>query len=368
MVQRAPVEAALRVAPTSPQVLSRAAEAELAEGRPDQAGGLAGLALQSAPFDVRALRVLGLTLEATDPERADQILTLAGNWSLRDDPVHAWLTQQRLRRGDYASAFGHADLLARRREDLRPQLFDLFTTSAAEDPRSRPALADRLAQRPNWRGAYLRHLRAAGTRGVEVQAALATGMAGNEGELTGLELGAIYVQWLQEGRVDGVVALRARLEPGAVPIQDGGFESAEAVPPFGWSLSSRPGLFTMTSERDDGRGHALFVESDGYRGGIGASQHLTLRPGRWKLTLDTRIEEGRSDPRLAWQVVCVGSGQSLGRWRPSHVAPGWNTAGFDFSVPPVGCTVQRLELQSLGGDRRTMVFAWFDDVQIKAYR
>ena len=119
--QRAPVETAIRLAPGSPLVLRRAAESELAAGRVDNAAALSREALSRSPFDVRALRVFGLTeARAGREDEADDILTLAGNWSLRDDPAHAWLVERRLRSGDYVSAFAHADTLVRRRQDLQP--------------------------------------------------------------------------------------------------------------------------------------------------------------------------------------------------------------------------------------------------------
>ncbi|MGV8930453.1 MAG: tetratricopeptide repeat protein, partial [Brevundimonas sp.] len=116
LMQRAPVEAAIRIAPTSPLVLRRAAEAELGADRNDNAAVLGREAFARSPFDVRALRVVGLTeARAGREDQADDILTLAGNWSLRDDPTHAWLVERRLRQGDYSSAFAHADTLVRRR-------------------------------------------------------------------------------------------------------------------------------------------------------------------------------------------------------------------------------------------------------------
>ena len=100
LMQRAPAQLAIRVAPGSPLVLRRAAESELAARRIDNAAALSRDALVRSPFDVRALRVLGLTeARAGREDQADDILTLAGNWSLRDDPAHAWLVERRLRRG-----------------------------------------------------------------------------------------------------------------------------------------------------------------------------------------------------------------------------------------------------------------------------
>ena len=95
---RAPPSIGVRIAATSPEVLRRAAEAEFTAGRPGNAEALAEESLVRAPFNARALRVRGLAAaEAGETEQADQLLTLAGNWSLRDDPAHAWLVEYRLR-------------------------------------------------------------------------------------------------------------------------------------------------------------------------------------------------------------------------------------------------------------------------------
>ena len=60
VIERAPPELAARLAPNSPLVLRRAAEQELLAGRSDNALFLAREALSRAPFDPRALRVVGL--------------------------------------------------------------------------------------------------------------------------------------------------------------------------------------------------------------------------------------------------------------------------------------------------------------------
>src|SRR5690606_14836052 len=61
LMLRAPVDLAIRLAPGSPTVLRRAAESELAAGRIDNAASLSRDALVRSPFDVRALRVIGLS-------------------------------------------------------------------------------------------------------------------------------------------------------------------------------------------------------------------------------------------------------------------------------------------------------------------
>jgi hypothetical protein len=366
LVQRAPVEAAIRVAPGSPAVLSRAAEAEMVAGRVDQARDLAEMALRASPFDVRALRILGLSIARTDEAAADPILTLAGNWSLRDDPSHAWLMQRRLRQGDYVGSFGHADALARRREDLRPGIFRYLATAAAEDPRAVPALLQRVAARPNWRGEFLEYLLAT-DNGPAVQAALAVGLNGRPGALSDTELEMIYVHWLRTGRIPGLVALRETTgRPAPALLVDGGFDGGDGPQPFTWELLTSPGVIPTLSEDDSReRRNALFVQSDGFHAAYVASQLLTLPPGSGTLSYSARLEAGESDPRLRWTITCVETPVQLVTVAVPP-ATDWRRFRLDFIVPREGCTAQWLRLETTQGPRRTSIAAWVDDVAVTA--
>lgn len=365
LVQRAPAEIAIRVAPGSSVVLSRTAEAELVAGRVDQARDLAEMALRAAPFDVRALRILGLSIARTDEVAADPILTLAGNWSLRDDPSHAWLMQRRLRQGDYVGSFGHADTLARRREDLRPGLFRYFAAAAAEDPRAVPALLQRYSAVPNWRPGFFEFLRTA-ENGPSVQAALAVGLDDRAGHLSNTELEVIYLDWLKVGRLPGVLALRERMgRPEPAPLIDGHFNGVEAPQPFRWNLITAPGVTpTLSEDRSRIGQHALFVESDGFQSTMVASQLVTLRPGRGELSFSAWIELGGDDALMQWTLTCVETGQKLADMAIVD-APDWREFRATVDVPPLGCTAQWLRLRTTRGPRRTSVLVWIDDMVLK---
>ena len=365
LVQRAPVEAAIRVAPGSPAVLSRAAEAEMVAGRVDQARDLAEMALRASPFDVRALRILGLSIARTDETAADPILTLAGNWSLRDDPSHAWLMQRRLRQGDYVGSFGHADALARRREDLRPGIFRYFATAAAEDPRAVPALLQRYAVRPNWRPDFFEFLRTA-ENGPQVQAALVVGLDGRAGALSDHELEIIYLDWLQAGRLPGLLALRERTgRPAPATVIDGGFDGAATPRPFRWDLPTSPGVTpTLSEDRSREGQNALFVESDGFLSVYVASQLLTLPAGPGTFAYSAWIEAGGPDPRMRWAITCLESGAELMSVAVPD-APEWRAFRAGFVVPTQGCSAQWLRLETVRGPRRTSILAWFDDVSLR---
>tara|TARA_R110002051_G_scaffold51427_1_gene98609 strand:- start:2074 stop:3297 length:1224 start_codon:yes stop_codon:yes gene_type:complete len=367
-VQRLPVEQAIRLSPGSPVVLGRAAEAELAAERIDNADDLARQSLRRAPFNVQALRVLGLTTaEQGRKPQADDMLTLAGNWSLRDDPSHAWLMDYRLSRGDYGSAFAHADTLARRREDMRPQLFRLFTVAATTDPRALPVLASLLAADPPWRATYLYELYQT-EAGLGLAANLAIALQPARTPYSTSELAVLYLQLLSRNRLEAMAAVRNRLDrPKAeVPLVNGNFGPLESPLPFEWRLFNASGAVAEILP-DDVRGDsALRAQFGSYASAPLAEQLLQLEPGVYRLSGEARSEIGDSDARLAWAVTCFETGSRIGESR--IVTPpgetGWKPFSFGFEVPTRGCSAQWIRLVPSPGDRRTTVVAWYDRLSI----
>lgn len=375
MIQRAPAEIAIRLAPTSPLVLRRAAESEFAAGqkasnpaRYDNAASLSREALARSPFDVRALRVVGLTeARAGREDDADDILTLAGNWSLRDDPAHAWLVEHRLKRGDYASAFAHADTLVRRREDIRPGVFNLFTTAATLDgPRALPQVAVLLSARPPWRQAYLESLHA-DARGLQVAVNLAVLLQAGRAPLSNDELHQLYIQLLEKGQLDAVRVVRSRLNrpSSATLVTNGGFGDASAPQPFQWRLAQDAGVIAEIVP-DDVRpaDPALRVDYDGYTGSRIAEQLVFLAPGRYRLSAESRAEQGDAGARLAMTLTCApGDLRILSAPAAAPGAEVWTPFSVSFSVP-ANCPAQWLRLETRPGDTRERVAAWLDKVAI----
>ncbi len=369
LVQRAPVDIAVRLAPDSPLVLRRAAEVELAAGRDANAATLARNALSRAPFDVRALRVIGLTeSRAGRANRADDILTLAGNWSLRDDPTHAWLVEHRLRRGDYFSAFAHADTLVRRRGDLQTSVFRLFTAAAVADrERALPVVAELLAANPPWRSAYLTGLYET-AEGLQVAAALAVMLQAGRAPMTTAELQELYLRFLEKGHIEAVKAVRARLRrppPGAVI--NGGFDNVSAPEPFHWHLIQKAGVTAAIMADDLVRGEfALRVEYDGYTAATMARQRTFLSAGRYRFGFQSRTELGNPADRMVWTITCVGATEpvlAVPAIRNTQSGSSWGGSSANFFVPE-GCASQWLELRGIPLDTRAPMVAWFDRVSI----
>lgn len=370
LIQRAPVAVAVRIAPGSPLVLRRAAESELAAERFDSAAALSRDAVRRSPFDVRALRVVGLTeARAGRLNAANEILTLAGNWSLRDDPTHAWLVDYRLRRGDYASSFAHADTLVRRRADLEPQVFKLFTTAAAADPRRvLPVMTGLLAADPPWRSTYLTGLYAT-NEGLQTAASLAIMLQTSAKPMTTAELQELYLQLLEKGQIEALRAVRTQINRPAAGrlVTNGGFDDPDAPHPFQWALVQRAGAITEVVPDDlDPSNPALRVEYDGYSVVNIAEQLTFLPPGQYRFQVSWRQESGEGADRMAWAITCESGGPS--RFPPPVAAPAadsraWTQAVAEFSIPQ-GCPSQRLVLRGHPKAYRSPSVMWFDKIVI----
>lgn len=371
LIQRASVQAVIGIAPTSPTVLRRAAESELAAGRVDNAAQLSREALLRSPFDVRALRVLGLTEARSGREdAADEILTLAGNWSLRDDPTHAWLVDRRLRRGDYASSFAHADTLVRRRRDIQPQVFRMFTIAGTEDPqRSLPVLANLLAARPPWRSDYLNGLRRT-PQELQLAANLAILLEEGRAPLTNDELQELYWALLRQSQFSALSVIRERINrppPGA--LSNGDFADPGAPQPFQWRLYQQAGAVPeIVSDDLRPSNPALRVQYDGYAPGAIVEQLTFLSPGAHRFSAEVRVESGDPRDRLSWTLSCApgDNGKTSVPVEPSGATPNtWTPLSGRFEVPP-DCPAQWLRLATHASDRRSPTVVWFDRIVISS--
>lgn len=373
IAQRAPPELALRAAPSSPAVLARSAEIELAAGRPDNARDLAADALTRAPFTIKALRTLGLVTAAEgDVVAADDILTLAGNWSLRDTPSHGWLVDRRLRVGDYASSFAHADALARRGVS-QAEVFNLLMTAASQDPRALAPLRNLLATAPPWDREFFNALqRRPGTESLT--ATLVAGLEQTPGRLSDSELAEIYDLWVRQNRFEPIAVLRTAIARPPVTrfVVGGDFSPGTEIKPFAMTLLSAAGLSAEVIEDEIRTGNqALRVTYDGFGSGAAVEQLLLLSPGAYRLTSQYRLESGGPDSRLSWQIRCVERPQPLADQRivvAGTQASGWTALESEFTVPNAGCTAQWLRLVTRPGDRRTAVAVWLDDVMVARSR
>ena len=365
IVDRAPPAVALRLSPDSASALTRGAEAELAQKRYGNASDLSDMALARAPFNARALRVRGLAEAERDEDAADRILTLAGNWSLRDDPAHSWLVGHRMRRGEYWSAFAHVDTLARRRVDLHPSIFQLFN-SATADSRTLAILVDLLAKNPPWRPAYFAELQK-DAKDTPKLVTLAVALEGGNGRLTNAELRQLYAALAPRGQYAALDYVRQKLKrPPPSHIVDGEFgdDIDTQLLPFGWTLGGGSGVSASIVDDDlDARNLALRVQYDGFGSTPAAQQLLFLEPGRYSFVIRQRSETPTEADRLGWELRCVESAAELLPQTLGPVSTEWRRFRVEFEVSE-GCTAQWLVLNTRPEARRTAIASWVDSVAI----
>ncbi len=376
VVERAAPSIALRLAPGSPEALRRGAEAEMGARDVEGAATLADASLARAPFNARALRVRGLAMaQAGQTERAAELLTLAGNWSLRDDPAHAWLTEYGLKRGNFALAFAHADTLVRRRDDIQPQVFKLFVDAIIAEPRALPAVVNLLNAGPPWRVPFIRYL-AERDDADAVLLGIALALNRGSGKLSDYESGLIYRSWAGEKRWDAMRMLRVSAVsrgPSLVNNGDFGRPAEDDLLPLAWNFGTAPGLAVEIMESDIPNNPALYVQYDGFGNSGPAEQLLLLNPGRYQLSGKFSFEEGpESNPNLAWTVRCEDTGTLLAEVRPAPDLQKATAARELFrvslTVPDRNCRAQWLKLETRPRDRRTNTVVWFDDIAVEAIR
>src|SRR5690606_5334686 len=97
------------------------------------------------------------------------------------------------------------------RDDIRPQVFELFTIAGTEDPqRVLPVIAGLLAAQPPWRPAYLNSLNR-NLQDLQLAASLAILLESGRAPLSDEELGQIYRNLTAERQFQALGQIRERL-------------------------------------------------------------------------------------------------------------------------------------------------------------
>jgi Flp pilus assembly protein TadD, contains TPR repeats len=371
LTSRSPPGLAARINPNSPLALTRVAEAEYVDGRYENAEALARESLRKAPFNVRALRVFGLSIDKGGrTDDADAALTLAGNWSLRDDPAHAWLVIHRLKQGDVAGAFAHADTLMRRGRQT-DSFFTLLSTAASQEPRIIPLLVALLAQRPPWQHDFFNRLYES-PQGAQLAVNLTIRLEAANKPVSEEELTRLYSWVAQNTELSNLETVRRQIgrpaRSGTGLLDDGQFDDEDLIKPFGWTIRQAPGLQTeITSDLGDDDNPALRVSVSGIGQKEVVSQYVVAPSGRLQLSGRLRQEQGRADDTLGWQVSCLYGGgiKAFGPLQVEAVdSRAWQSFAVTVDVPTAGCSGLVLQLQTKASTNRVSGTIWFDDLTL----
>ncbi|HEX3920102.1 MAG TPA: hypothetical protein VHW60_22415 [Caulobacteraceae bacterium] len=355
----------------SSDALTRFASSLLPLKRYQLAQRIAGKALQLAPLNATAISAFGLALDGQGyADRADRVMTIAGQRSWRDIPTQVWLLRKRLLQGNYVDGFQHVDALLRQ-EDKYPPLPLAIMAAAAIDPKAVQPLVDRLAYSPPWRGPFFIFLAAAPRPELDtVDDALMTGLQATRAPPTDQELGYYLTRLLNEQKYQQAEQDWRRLSPPGVVtsaiLSNGDFEKPARATPFDWIVVSGIGWTAQLADAPgEGHGKALNVDYDGVSPAQPLRQYLVLAPGAYRLSGMLYDQSGQGGDPLSWKIICAGATDTVasapfvpgnqGEWRPFSV---------DLTVPPTGCPAQMLSLSADPGDVHKDIEVWYDNLAI----
>ncbi|MCJ1960808.1 O-antigen ligase family protein [Novosphingobium mangrovi (ex Hu et al. 2023)] len=322
-----------------------AANAAYMSGANEVAYDEAMAALRSAPYNSRALQILGeLALADGDAASASRMLGLAARVSWRNTEVQWWALRQALNDGNMKAAVNAGDSLQRRgihMDDVRAYFLGMAATDDAN-----AALIERLADNPPWAQPFLQftsqntppELMAAVLQ--TLTASVAKGLHPSEEAL-----GPLLDKALGQGMGRQIVPLVEAVNgtSGSDPTAhslDPRFETfannTTQWGPFGWKLNDNKAYVDKAAV--DGEGINLHVSGTG--GGVMLSQKLALPSGLYTLEARSSVSD-TSNGVTRWQVTCMGSSIPLTQ---IVVAGADDPTGSETFVVPSGCPAQSLEL------------------------
>ena len=241
-------------------------------------------------------------------------------------------------------------------------------TKLVGDPRGRRALAVVLARDPEWREELMRVARQQPIAPADAKELLDLVRARRGGGNAGPEQALYLHRLLAAGEHGRARAVWLETLPAAERgrhqfLFNGGFRAVSAEPPFGWSLT------------DASTGRAEIVASGteapyldvAYFGGSNATfaeQALALPPGRYRIGMQAKSEDGISSGEIFWTVSCLPAGPELARIPLAGLAEGYRAIGAGFTVP-AGCPGQRLRLSATPGDASAAVNLQIANLEVR---
>jgi hypothetical protein len=322
------------------------------------------------PLDAGTFRALGQRAAAAgDNGRAWRFYRIAARRDPRDPEVRVALVDLARLRGDAVTAAWHLDALLR----IAPALGASVLVGVLDDARDvamRAAIVGRLASNPPWRDLLPGAL--SDVRSPASAEALLAAL-GRRSSLRPPEA-AMRAQLLEQmGRpTEARRAWSGDLPPALKSLDgllfDGGFESGEGPPPYGWRLRLDGAAVADLETGDSPEGRRVLEL--GFDGGVldgdTITQHVALPAGTylWEVEANLALRPG---PRgFAWALACRPGGLALARMALPANTRGWERFEVKVTVPAT-CPAQRVELVHDGrsaAERRPSGRAAFDAMRL----
>jgi len=375
----ATAQLALRIDPTNTNALSMDANERLKTvelGAP--AAKLAADSkriLEHSPYEVVALRNIGIIAASNDDEKAAaKLLDIAARLSQRDYLTHAWLLDYRFRTNEVALAVTEADILLRQDDQNWPVILPALI-SLTRDPRIIDPLARVLATRPYWRGTFLMRL-GSDNPYPETTLALLTRLKAIGSPASKEELDPYFTKMTDRLPPTLLFAQWVALLPpsarsaGKGLLREGDFFGLDASPPFGWRFYPADGVYAERSNGPAGMGSALYVSYSGERETVFANQELVLPAGHYRFTGRVYAEDAIDAGTFRWTIVCMSKG-ATGTLATAPINPLAGQLGryaVEFTAPST-CDQQQLVLTGAARDTAfDMLAIYVDGLEITRLR
>lgn len=352
----------------SPHAQTWIAGNRLSRGDVDGAIDSAMTALRIAPVQPRAISILAAA-QAMDgkPLLAARLMDLASRSGWRDPIAQLWVMHLALQTGHFEMAAQRADAL------LRQRRFESHAVAALrllEIAGGQQALADRLAENPAWRRAFLTDTAGLAPSQLPARTRLllelhARGEGLEESEIAASVNALTAASQAPEARSLWLRLTRTGSPPSAV--SDGSFEriarrnGSTSPVQFEWKMTDPIDADMEIAASPGGSGgQALRVTAGAGAAGTLLEQVLTLDAGRYLLSFEFAAKGGEFPVR--WSIICA-DGRTLEQRPIGRTETGWSRATYAFSVP-AGCRSQQLRLQLTGRNAGRSEF-WLDEVAIE---
>lgn len=330
--------------PSHPEVLSSSVMEEVgrAAGRGEEPGPRVMAAVEQLaveqPFSPFPFLVHGaLAVRRGDYERGEMLLREARQRAPRAPAARYMLADLYLRTGRPLPAMGEMAVLNRLVPGTAAQLAPALAAYAGT-PGAPQQLKAILGSYPELEPQLLVQLAASGgDRGL----ILTLASRGSANAASRAWQSSVLNSMMARRDYPGAYAVWARfadVEPKPWSLFNPSFASIEAPPPFNWDLAQGSGGL---AEPQNGSLQVLYYGREDLSL---ASQTLLLEPGRYRLAMNIKRQDG--DPQgIHWKLSCIGLPRPI---LDMPLGTGNRFSG-EFTVP-AGCLAQKLELQASAKD------------------
>lgn len=286
-----------------------------------------------APLAPEPFLVRGVEADlAGDDQLALQAFLAARERNPRTIAARYFLADHYLRAGKIGPGLTEISILARLVPQSLPNVAP-FLAAYAKSPGAAPQVKNVLRSHPQLEPVLLDTL-SADAANLNLILAIWSGRGGEQSKRWQERLLRQLVESRQYNRARHSWALFTGISVGSDQLYDPEF-TTQTLPPFGWSLAS--GASGVAEPETGGRMHAQFYGRDDV---VLASQLLTLKPGRYRLSMNANITPLASKS-LGWTIECLPTSTQLGIIPLDRAG----TVATSFTVPSANCDAQRLQLR-----------------------